>query len=817
MRWRNSHFLLGVCLWSSLIVRPAWCEPAEDQYAVAASDYAEKRWDHAAAGFERYLTQHRSAPNQLAARFYLAESLLQLKRYADAEAHYTTVLAEDSANQFRRRALFRGAEAAYLAGHHDRARTTFREFLLHHSDDPLAAFAHYYLGQLELRERKTSAARDHLAEALRRSPEGEPRPRVELALAWALHGERQTADAAELFRRCLDRPDQRTEASFGTGLTLVAEGKWLESARALEEAAEADPHHRLAPAIRAQSGTSWLEAGRPADAIKQFRAVVEQSPDGLWADDCQLGLIKAHLAGGQADDAVRAADELEKRFPQSPHREEAQWLHSRALMLLERYAAALEILERLTLSDSQPRRIAARAELAVCLAHTHQFERARATHESLIADDGEHPAVVQATRQLARLALDSDHCEWSEGLFGWLVAHETERQRVAEGLTGLAWSRLKLGDTLRAGEVFEQLVREHADAPDLDRAIYAWAWILRDRGEDARAEGLLKQIHREHPGSRHWSDATLALAERTWEAGNLEQTERYVRAILDARNVSPDRATLARAFYLEGRLAAERRDWSQVLASMRQVVTAGAQDPSADRATDPGEKPAAVVGTDVDSSLKLAADFWFAEAQFRQGDLEKAAASFAELVRRIDGQPESWLGIIPLRRAQILAHEERWADALEIAAGVAAAYPQFDRLYEVDYVIGRCHAGLGQFDQARRHYEAVISSAVGGKSETAAMAQWMIGETYMHQKEYARAHREYLRTEILYDYPDWQARALLQAGKCLELQSQHQEALHTYRRLIERYPSSGAVDEAQHRLQLARNQMARTLETGVSQ
>ena len=40
------------------------------------------------------------------------------------------------------------------------------------------------------------------------------------------------------------------------------------------------------------------------------------------------------------------------------------------------------------------------------------------------------------------------------------------------------------------------------------------------------------------------------------------------------------------------------------------------------------------------------------------------------------------------------------------------------------------------------------------------MAQWMIGETYFHQKNYDAAIRAYLELEALYAFPTWQAAAL---------------------------------------------------------
>ena len=76
----------------------------------------------------------------------------------------------------------------------------------------------------------------------------------------------------------------------------------------------------------------------------------------------------------------------------------------------------------------------------------------------------------------------------------------------------------------------------------------------------------------------------------------------------------------------------------------------------------------------------------------------------------------------------------------------------------------------------------------------------MIGETYFHQENYEAALREYLRVEILYPYPRWQAAALLQAGKCQGSLDRWKDAVELYGRLIKAYPKTEFTEEAQRRL-----------------
>ena len=104
------------------------------------------------------------------------------------------------------------------------------------------------------------------------------------------------------------------------------------------------------------------------------------------------------------------------------------------------------------------------------------------------------------------------------------------------------------------------------------------------------------------------------------------------------------------------------------------------------------------------------------------------------------------------------------------------------------------------FDEARAAYRR----AIGDRSdETAAQSQFMIGETYFHQKRYQEALREFLKVEILYAFPEWRSGALLESAKCHENLHEWSRAAETYSRILEKYPKSTHVAEASERLPMA--------------
>jgi TolA-binding protein len=363
-----------------------------------------------------------------------------------------------------------------------------------------------------------------------------------------------------------------------------------------------------------------------------------------------------------------------------------------------------------------------------------------------------------------------------------VIEQHADSQQLPPALLAAARLHAAAGRDEQAAVLYAQWLRDYPEAPGRDAALYRAAWVERRLGRLADGDALFEQLRAGHPQSEFFGDATYRLAERAIEAGDQARASALLDALL-ASDAGPE--VTQHALYLRGQIAVAAQDWPKVATFMDRLVQ---QFP--------------------DSALRPRAEYWVADALYKQGQFDAAEAALAELAPRLGEQREPWTAMVPLRRAQSLVQQRKWAEARAIAQRIATDYPGFEQQYEVDYALGRCLAGLADFQAAREAYGRVIDDSHGHGTETAAMAQWMIGETYYHQKGYAAALREFLKVEILYDYPTWQAAALLEAGKCHEHLGEWKQAAEMYARVVKEFPNTAVQEECERRLRAARERLA---------
>lgn len=705
-------------------------------------------------------------------------------------------------------------------------------------EHPLAAAARFHLGEAQRRTGQLDAAAQQLASVtadFANTPWADDAARSAVRIALE-RGDHDTLESlAENFSATYTDSPLRFEVQRTLARSRLQREKFAEAKEVLKPlVVELD-----------REATSLGPAGAGEGAERTSHADLKASARYL--------LALAEVATEQHQQALATLQPLEPN-----EKDEPQWtaglyaVKASALMGLQQYEAAIAPLEGyLRLSPEGSDAAKSRAQLAVALAETGKLKEAKQAYQQFAAAGPQSDHLLETTHYLAETALAAGDRSWARELFTVLADEKQPAEYRAMGLSGKAWAELDsdepetsvktFGDFLaafpdspqapaaamargkalqqleRPGEalsmyqlvidkysnskqlpdallaaagaqeaqgnleesaaLLERLVKEFPQREELDGALYRWAWLLNDLKQADDSQAVFSRLHAEFPDSQYWADATYRLAESAAAAGNFERAEQLTAAILKSKATGQ---VLAHALYLRGQAFAREEKWDKVAQPMQQLIAEHPRSP-----------------------LKTAARYWVAESDYRQGQYEKAAERFAVLARDTEGREESWLAMIPLRRAQLLAQEKKWAAALAIASKIAETYPNFSQQYEADYLLGRCLASQAKFSDAREAYQRAIESKAGGRTETAAMAQWMTGETYFHQKDYDNAIRAYSRVELLYDFPRWQAAALLQAGKCYELQSQWDEAAQRYRQVVEQFPETTFKEEASRRLKAA--------------
>jgi TolA-binding protein len=194
------------------------------------------------------------------------------------------------------------------------------------------------------------------------------------------------------------------------------------------------------------------------------------------------------------------------------------------------------------------------------------------------------------------------------------------------------------------------------------------------------------------------------------------------------------------------------------------------------------------------------ATYWLAEASFRQSNFDEAVEQFDFVRKHFEEMKPEIHPWIWLRAAQSLGQLEQWQEAKRVADEGVDRFGSFPLTHEFNFLQARGLEDSGRLSDAQKVYQQVIDSKEGGDSETAAIAQWLIGEIYFHQENYAQAIKAYYLVDSQFAYEQWRSAALLQAGKCQENLENFAHAQRLYTRLIEQFPESSHRQSAEDRI-----------------
>ena len=236
MNWLKSITLLAVLLTAV----PLFGDEAVNQYNAAKTAFDNRQYDSAKTGFETFLNRYPSHAQASAATFFLAESLMYLRQYPQAEVRFSQLVALGLNDQYARAALFRLAEIPYLQGQFDIAKPRLEEFVEKLSQDINLQFVLYYLGDIAMRSNTSYAADEaefYFGQAVRMFPEGEKYLESQLGLAWAKNKLGRVTEADAIFAQLMNstKPAVVEQATYQYGVALFERGAWQNAINTLTD------------------------------------------------------------------------------------------------------------------------------------------------------------------------------------------------------------------------------------------------------------------------------------------------------------------------------------------------------------------------------------------------------------------------------------------------------------------------------------------------------------------------------------------------------------------------------------------------------
>ncbi len=440
-----------------------------------------------------------------------------------------------------------------------------------------------------------------------------------------------------------------------------------------------------------------------------------------------------------------------------------------------------------------------------------QFERSEypasaETFGRVIKDFPKHKLVMECTYYRAESLKRADQPDQAIALFQKLfdtfpgdkpAASGAELQQPLEFAfkAGLQVARIlnKADKVTEADAAYEELLKRFPQPADLDKRLDEWAIFNYRHERFERSDAIWRRLVNETPNSPLVNSAKLSLAESDMFANKFEEA-RLAFEVLAESEKSTDEIKEQSLFQLVV-LAVERQRWADVRTignrlvakfpmSVHRFYVAYSQAESLLASLKPTEQEL------VEARAKL---------QFLQSESADEKVSGAE-----------WFDRIWVLLAEVNFREKKYADVVAVVEDLKQRRPESRFIYLAEEVLGRSYKQQAppKFDEARAAFERVLSDPAAHRTETAAKAQFMIGDTYFFQEKWDSASIAYQKVYSNYKFPEWQAAALLSAGKCDEAQGHWKLAAETYKLLIKEFPATTAFDEAKKRLESAQKRAA---------
>ncbi|MGL4595132.1 MAG: tetratricopeptide repeat protein [Thermoguttaceae bacterium] len=201
-------------------------DEAAERFNAAKTAFDAKLFSQSQQGFQDFLTKFPTHAQEVEAKFYLAESFLNMQQYDVAEAYYNQIVAVGLNNPFARVALFRLGDIPYIRGKYDVAKPRLVTFVEKLDQDPNLQFVLYYLGDIAMRQNVPLESEHYFSQSTRMFPSGAKIIESQIGLAWAKNQLGKVTEANAIFQQLMQSSDPKVAepATYQWGVAQFERG-----------------------------------------------------------------------------------------------------------------------------------------------------------------------------------------------------------------------------------------------------------------------------------------------------------------------------------------------------------------------------------------------------------------------------------------------------------------------------------------------------------------------------------------------------------------------------------------------------------------
>ncbi|HWE92958.1 MAG TPA: tetratricopeptide repeat protein [Tepidisphaeraceae bacterium] len=797
------------------------------------------------AAIEQYRRMLAAAPEtrKADAHYSLGVALYKSAKYDEAAKELGVVAADFPSSPYAKPAKLQQGLAQLATGKTADARRTLSAVV---QEDPARApDAQYGLAQCDIADKKFEPARAALDSLSQQQPAPANLPQILLDRAVCGMELAKYEDAAGEFAALATKFPKSPllpEAIYRQAFCLHKLAKYEQSHAACAQVASLPPSEMTTPAAELDAENLFL-LGKYPDAQKAFASLAAGAKTDIAKLRYQFRQGQCEYFAGNYDKAVALLQPVadDPQVDKSADLQQAVFLLGDAQLQQKKHAQAAEALKKyIAMAKGEKRE--AQCKLALAQLGAGDADAAQATLAPLTQGPSDDPWVQRALIEygqlcyknkkpdaaataLSKLAAANAPAELAAPaayLLGWIdfdakrypdaaarwktVVEKYPNHPLATDASFQAGVALKeAGKPDEAVAALQSFAAAHADSPNAPKARQLAAAILGGQGKNEQAAKMLADLAAD-PKASDTVLYDLAWAQRGTRdsAAATESYRRLLKAHSDSKLAPAARTELADLLYadkkysdaaelLETVVADKSADAKVQTAAMYQLGWCYAKLNKPDKAAAIFSEFAATHPDDAD--LTPSALLQAGIASCDEGKFDRAEKSLAQLVKNFPTYKDAPVAFLRLGEAQ--SEQQEFDAALATYRQFLQKFPKSEFAYRAEYGCGWALENQKQYDAARAAYQRVIATS---NTETAARAQFQIGETCLAEGKLEQSIKEFLAVEDVYKYPKWSARALLESGRAFEQLKQPAEARQQYAQLVAKYKDAPEAQLAQERL-----------------